>query len=166
MRKFVQVITLINIGERIKFIKTTYDLTQHDLAKILSIDKSSISHIEKNDRIIPIEHLITFSDYLNLSIDYILGMTDIKCYKDQILGIHLDKMGDNIKEVCLDNLLTNVALAKVIHSCESNIRNYKQGKYLILTTFVLELSLKYNYSIDWILGKTTNKYLSNHLIEV
>lgn len=157
---------MINIGERIKYIRTTYDLTQNDLARILKIDKSSVSHIEKNDRVIPIEHLITFSDYLHLSIDYILGLTEIKHYNDQILGFHLDTMGNHIKEICLENHLTNLGLAKIIHSCESNIRNYKQGKYLILTTFVLEISIKFHYSIDWILGKSDHKFIMGNLMEV
>lgn len=157
---------MINIGERIRFIRETYDLTQNDLALILKINKTSISHIERNDRIIPIEHLITFSDYLNLSIDYILGLTEIKNYKDQISGIHLNKMAESIKEICQSNHLTNLALATIIHSCESNIRNYKNGKYLILTTFLLELNAKYNYSIDWILGKTTHKYVTKKLTHV
>ncbi|MCI9279809.1 MAG: helix-turn-helix transcriptional regulator [Bacilli bacterium] len=157
---------MINIGERIRFIRETYDLTQNDLALILKINKTSISHIERNDRIIPIEHLITFSDYLNLSIDYILGLTEIKNYKDQISGIHLNKMAESIKEICQSNHLTNLALATIIHSCESNIRNYKNGKYLILTTFLLELNAKYNYSIDWILGKTTHKYVTKKLAHV
>ncbi len=157
---------MINIGERIRFIRETYDLTQNDLALILKINKTSISHIERNDRIIPIEHLVTFSDYLNLSIDYILGLTEIKNYKDQISGIHLNKMAESIKEICQSNHLTNLALATIIHSCESNIRNYKNGKYLILTTFLLELNAKYNYSIDWILGKTTHKYVTKKLTHV
>ncbi len=66
-------INLINIGERIRFIRETYDLSQKELASIFGIEKSSISHFEKNDRIIPIEHLISLSDYLNLSIDYVLA---------------------------------------------------------------------------------------------
>ena len=159
-------ISLINIGERIRYIRKTYDLTQNDLALILNLNKTSISHIERNDRIIPIEHLITFSDYLNLSIDYILGLNEIKKYKDQVSGIDLNKMAESIKDICQTNHLTNLALATVIHSCESNIRNYKKGKYLILTTFLLELHAKYNYSIDWILGKTSNKYIIKKLIEV
>ncbi len=160
------VISLINIGERIRYIRETYDLTQHDLALILKINKTSISHIERNDRIIPIEHLITFSDYLHLSIDYVLGLTDTKNYHDQISGVDLSIMAERVKEICKSNQLTNLALATLIHSCESNIRNYKNGKYLILTTFLLELHLKFNYSIDWILGKTAHQYITNRFVSV
>ena len=63
---------MIDIGERIKYIRTTYDMTQIDLAKLFGISKSSISHMEHNDRVIPTEHLIFLSDHLNLSIDYMI----------------------------------------------------------------------------------------------
>ena len=148
---------MVNIGERIKYIRETYDISQKNLAHILHLEKSSISHFEKNDRIIPIEHLIAFSDYLDLSIDYILGLTDIKKQTDRKTGIHLSIMAKNICQIAHEQQLTNVALAKILHSCESNIRNYKNGKYLILTTLALELAIKYNYSMDWILGKTEKK---------
>ncbi len=75
-------------------------------------------------------------------------------------------MAESVKNICRTNHLTNLALATIIHSCESNIRNYKNGKYLILITFLIELHLKFNYSIDWILGKTSNKYITKKLIEV
>ena len=150
---------MVNIGEKIKYIRETYDISQKDLANLLGIEKSSISHFEKNDRIIPIEHLITFSDHLKLSIDYIFGLTNIKYYEDFIEGYDINKMAENIKEICKEQHLTNVALAKTLNSCESNIRNYKNGKYLILTTLAVQLATTFNYSIDWLLGKTTGKYI-------
>ena len=110
--------------------------------------------------------MITFSDYLHLSIDYVLGLTDTKNYHDQISGVDLSIMAERVKEICKSNQLTNLALATLIHSCESNIRNYKNGKYLILTTFLLELHLKFNYSIDWILGKTAHQYITNRFVSV
>lgn len=91
--------------------------------------------------------------------DYIFGLTDIKCYEDQIDGYNINKMAERIKIISEEQHLTNVAFAKIINSCESNIRNYKNGKYLILTTFVLQIASTLNYSIDWILGKTNQKQI-------
>ncbi len=150
---------MVNIGERLKYIRETYDISGKELASILGIEKSSISHYEKNDRTIPIEHLIKFSDHLKLSIDYIFGLTDIKNYEDHVEGVEINKMAENIKIICEEQHLTNVALAKIIGSCESNIRNYKNGKYLILTSFALQIATSLNYSIDWMLGKTTQKQI-------
>jgi len=89
---------MVNIGERLKYIRETYDISGKELASLLGIEKSSISHYEKNDRTIPIEHLIKFSDHLKLSIDYIFGLTDIKNYEDHVEGVDINKMAKNIKK--------------------------------------------------------------------
>ncbi len=148
---------MINVGEQIKYIRETYDTTQQELAKYLKLSKSSISHYEKNDRDIPMRNLSKISDYYNLSIDYILGITSIKKYNDLKKGIHLPTAGNRLKEICEDLKYSNVKLAKELNTTESNIRKYKTGQTLILTAFALQLNQKHNYSIDWIIGKTEKK---------
>ena len=44
----------------------------------------------------------------------------------------------------------------VLNTSESNIRNYKKGKYPILTAFEIQMALRNNYSIDWIMGKSNS----------
>ena len=61
--------------------------------------------------------------------------------------------------VCHDQNFSNVALAKELNTTESNIRKYKMGQTLILTAFALQLSEKYSYSMDWIVGKSNHKYV-------
>ena len=148
---------MINLGERIKYIRETYDTTQEELGKYLSGSKSSISHYEKNDRIIPLKKLSLMSNYYDLSIDYILGITKIKKYQDSKKNISLTITAERIQKILQEQNMSNVALAKELHTTESCIRKYKTGQTLILTTFALELYYKYNYSIDWIIGKTENK---------
>ncbi len=148
---------MINVGERLKYIRETYDLTQIEFANIINVSKSSISHYERNDWSIPMKHLITISDALNVSIDYMLGLTTKKIYKNTITGIQLNTMALHINEIYAELKLTNVALAKILNTSESTLRNYRKGKYLILTDFALQLALNYNYSVDWIIGKTDFK---------
>ncbi len=150
---------LIAIGERLKFIRETYDVTQEELGEVFHVSKSSISHYEKNDWLIPMKHLIKMSDYLNLSIDYIFDLTRIKRYPNSRSDVDLKIIGERIKTICLDQNFTNVRLAKELNTSESNIRRYKAGKGLILTAFAVELSMKFHYSIDWIVGKADVKYL-------
>ena len=150
---------MIDVGERIKYIRETYDLTQKDLANILNVkNRSSIAVYEK-ERIIPIEHLVTLADYLDLSLDYVLGLTKEKNYSDSKKGMFISTMAKHINEICLEQHFTNLTLAEKLNTCESNIRNYRNGKYFILTALALDLALKFNYSVDWIIGKTNKKTL-------
>ena len=97
------------------------------------------------------------ADYYGLSIDYILGLTYIKKYQDLKKEIDRNKTGQRIKAICTEQKLTNVALAKELNTTESCIRKYKTGETLILTAFALQLHQKFDYSIDWIIGKTETK---------
>lgn len=54
---------MINIGERLKYIRETYDVSQKELASILGVSHYCISHYESNDYIIPMRKLCAVSNY-------------------------------------------------------------------------------------------------------
>lgn len=64
--------------ERLREIREDKDLTQKDVAKILSTTQQQYSKYELGIRIIPIEKLCVLADYYNTSIDYLIGRTNNK----------------------------------------------------------------------------------------
>jgi len=65
------------IGERLLELRKDADLTQDDLADILKINKHSISSYERNRSEPPDVIKIAIAHYFNVSVDYLLGLTDI-----------------------------------------------------------------------------------------
>lgn len=65
------------IGERLLELRKDADLTQDDLAKILNINKHSISSYERDKSEPPDAIKIAIAQFFNVSIDYLLGVTDI-----------------------------------------------------------------------------------------
>lgn len=65
------------IGERLLELRKDADLTQDDLAEILKINKHSISSYERNKSEPPDAIKIAIAQYFNVSIDYLLGLTNI-----------------------------------------------------------------------------------------
>lgn len=64
-------------GERLKELRNEKNLSQKDLAKILGTTNSSVCDWE-TDRAQPdMEMLVRLGDFFNVSIDYLLGRTDI-----------------------------------------------------------------------------------------
>ncbi len=61
---------------RLKDLREDRDLTQKELAKLLSFSTSAYSKIERGERSLTAEVLITLSNYYNVSTDYLLGITD------------------------------------------------------------------------------------------
>lgn len=71
---------------RIRDLREDHDLTQTDLAKVLNCSQQTYSRYENGDITINIESLITLANFYNTSIDYLVGITDIKeAYKKNII---------------------------------------------------------------------------------
>lgn len=64
------------IGERLLELRKDADLTQDDLAEILNINKHSISSYERDKSEPPDAIKIAIARYFNVSVDYLLGITD------------------------------------------------------------------------------------------
>lgn len=61
---------------RIRDLREDHDLKQKDMAKILNCSQQVYSNYELGQRDIPTEILIRLSEYYQVSVDYLLGLTD------------------------------------------------------------------------------------------
>ena len=64
--------------DRLKEIRQDRNLHQKDVAKILKISQVQYSRYERGIRTIPIDKLAILAKCYNVSIDYIVGLTDEK----------------------------------------------------------------------------------------
>lgn len=70
---------------RLKELRKDKGLTQEECSRIAYISKNSYIRYEKNERVPPIDTMITFAEYYRTSLDYIVGLTDeIKPYPRKI----------------------------------------------------------------------------------
>ena len=63
---------------RIRSLREDNDLTQKEIATILNMSQTGYSKYETGENDIPTKILIDLAKYYNTSIDYLLGITDIK----------------------------------------------------------------------------------------
>ena len=68
---------VINI-QRLKEIREDKDLYQKDVAKIIHVTQQQYNKYELGINSIPIEKLAILSQFYNVSIDYLVGLTDQK----------------------------------------------------------------------------------------
>ncbi len=61
---------------RLKYLRKERGVTQKELAEYLSHKASSISNYENAENLPSISDLIKIGEYLDVSIDYLLGVTD------------------------------------------------------------------------------------------
>ncbi len=65
------------IGERLLELRKDAGLTQDELAAILNINKHSVSAYERDKNEPPDAIKIAIAQYFNVSVDYLLGLTDL-----------------------------------------------------------------------------------------
>ena len=63
---------------RLKDLREDLDITQKSIAEYLHVKQNTYSQYENGQRQIPIDMLIALAKYYKTSIDYIVGLTDIK----------------------------------------------------------------------------------------
>ena len=64
------------IYKRIRDLREDKDITQKEISKILNCSQQVYSNYELGQRDIPTYILIELSNFYNVSVDYILGITD------------------------------------------------------------------------------------------
>lgn len=66
----------IILGKRLKELREEKGLTQKEVAKELNIHSVTYLHYEKNQREPPLNLLATIAKFYDVSVDYLLGLTD------------------------------------------------------------------------------------------
>ena len=133
---------------------------QKDLAKLLNIHVSVYCQYEGEANIFPLEYLDMLCNYFNTSLDYIFNFTDLRNYINSD-KINLTLFSKRLKEIRIDNHLTQKQLASILNIRQSTISKYEHGINTIATPFLYTICKKYNISADYLLGKTNEpKYLN------
>lgn len=61
---------------RIRDLREDRDISQGDIARYLMCDQSLYSKYERGEREIPLRLIIKLAEFYNVSIDYLVGITD------------------------------------------------------------------------------------------
>ncbi|MBR3660552.1 MAG: helix-turn-helix domain-containing protein [Bacilli bacterium] len=143
--------------QKLKDIREDHDLSQKDMANILKVNRSTYSLWELGINIIPIKYLSLFADYFNYSIDYILGITNQKESNYLIKGFDINKLATNLKEIRLENGLSQENIATILGVSQPCIARYEKGLIEMSTSNLYRFSKEFNVSISKLCGKEREK---------
>lgn len=87
-----------NVGERIKYIRTSKNMTQEDLGIKVNRTRQEINYYENNTRKVDLETLVSIANVLEVSLDYLNGITDIEKPNLQLQAIN-EKLGLSEKAI-------------------------------------------------------------------
>ncbi len=147
-------------NNRLKYLREEKEVTMLQVASALNIAKSTYSLWEEGKERIPLNRFIEICDYFNVSLDYMLNLTDIKNYKDISIGYDKNKLTQNLTMLRKDNKYTQNKFAQKLNLSRTTIINYEKGKTLPMLDHIAYLCEKYNISADYLLGRIDDpKYL-------
>ena len=147
--------------EQLRNIREERNLRQVDVANILGINRSTYTSYEIERDTIPINHLNKLCNYFTVSIDFVMGLSQTKQYQNSLPNIDNKKQTERLKLLRKENNLTQMEIAKILNTSRSTWTGYEYGKYQIPTLLLYELSKKYKYSMDYLLGKIDENKLKN-----
>lgn len=64
--------------ERIRDLREDHDLKQKDVAAVLKTTQQMYSRYENGEIVLPLHHAITLARFYKVSLDYLVGETDVK----------------------------------------------------------------------------------------
>lgn len=97
----------MNLGDRLKNLRIEKGISQTELAKQFNIARSTLSQYESNQRTPSDEIKIKLSEYFNVSLDYLLGKTDIKSYTEDsnvTIALHSDTDYDDLPDEAIKEI--------------------------------------------------------------
>ncbi|WP_236895461.1 helix-turn-helix domain-containing protein [Clostridium beijerinckii] len=89
----------MNLGERLKNLRLEKGISQKDLADHFNIARSTLSQYESNQRTPSDEIKVKLSEYFNVSLDYLLGKTNVRNYTEDsniTIALHSDTDYDEL----------------------------------------------------------------------
>lgn len=142
----------------IKEIRANSGKSQKEVAELLQTGRSSYAMWESNNNIFPIRRLIKFCEIYNVSLDYVLELSQKK-YKI-LTNYDAKKSSQRLRELRKEYNITQKNISDFLHIDQPTWSIYESGKSIIGTPFLYMICKKYEISADYLLGRIdTPKYL-------
>jgi len=131
------------------------NVTARSVAEDLGISNKTLSNYINGDRYIPLKHLNSLCNLFDMSADYILGLTDLKNYKNyqKINELNNNLIAKRLKSIRKTLGLTQEEFATKLQITKSSICKYERGYSTILTIILYTICKKYGISADYLLGR-------------
>lgn len=152
-------------GKRIAELRKRHGLTQAELAKSIGISRSALSLYETEKREPDIETLSKFTSLFKVSTDYLLGndtLSDTISKPEEQIGDYMT-LAKRLKELRLENGLTQLQLAEILDISKSDISKYETGIVEPNSDIVTKIATYFGVFTDYLLGVSDNRIKESDL---
>ena len=139
----------------IEKLRDEKDLLKKEMANIIGVVESVYCEWENEKLSIPTKRIYQLANFFEVNIDYMIGISSERIQIKTNNEIDIKLVSLRLKEIRNSLNMTMRDLAEKFNTSSSAISNYENGKFLILSPFLIELCKFGNYSIDWYLVEQT-----------
>lgn len=141
---------------RIADLRLDNDYKQLDVAKILDVKHDTYSKWERGINDIPIEKSNDLANLYNVSLDYLLGLSDYSVAPER-KEINHQILCERLLALRKSEQLSQEALAKLIGFHQRTYSHYEDGSRPLTTYKIFDIAVYYSISIDYLVGRTDDK---------
>lgn len=133
-------------------IRENLEMTQKELGVVFGVDESTYRGWESGRDVIPLKHLIRFSNLYDVSIDYLLKLSQSNIQYEKY-KINKENIGKRLKNIRKEMNLTQSKIAKECMISQTTYSNYEKGYYLVTTMTLYTICKNHKLSMDEVLGR-------------
>ncbi len=146
----------LTFKERFIELADELDVSSHtEKSKVIGISNTTYFNIYNYGVIPTTTSLMRIADYFNISIDYLIGNTDIDSFVKSNEPISFWERLNSLRTE--SNIPTIYKLADSIHIHRNNIAQWKKQSSIPLIDDVELITDYFNVSIDYLLGRTDDR---------
>ena len=129
---------------------------QGDIAQILSVKRNTYSKWENLINDMPLEKCNELANYYKTSLDYVLGLSNVKVVVETPLFIDWNTISKRLYELRSASKLTEKELSCKIGFAQTTYSQYETGVISLTAEVLIKLADYYGVSIDYLLDRTNN----------
>lgn len=147
---------LRNKVNRFEELRRDKGYRQKDIAKVLNVLENRYSKWESGIDDISLEKVNELANYYNVSLDYLLGVSKVNI-KTENNNIDFNLLCERLLKLRRDKNLSQSELGNKIGFAQTTYSGYESGNSIPTTFKLFCISIFYNVSFDYLVGRTNNK---------
>ncbi len=139
---------------RYQELRVSKQYTRTQIANMLEVQPGTYTKWETGYNDMSLTKCNELANIYHVSLDYLLGLTNTKNYENSKTQINLALLPIRLRELRLNNNLTQQQLGNHVHLNQRTYSHYEDGSRLPTTIKLLKIATFYHTSVDYLVGKT------------
>lgn len=144
-------------GNLMAYLRIQKDISQRKMAQIINVSLSSYKAYENNEREIKLNILNLISNYFNISLNSLLGLTSNLLAFNNNENINYLHLQFSLRLIRKKNHFKQKEISKMFNLSTATICKYEKNPQLVSISYLYLFAKQFNISVDYLCGKTLKK---------